>query len=266
MKTKDQQPQQQTAPLVHRGRGATAEAQRDADILRFIGRFRFVTDELIAQKFEVSRQQTNLRLRRLTQAGYLQRTDARTQPRLTMLTRKGARAVGLPVRRPPRTDAQREHELALVWLVIELERAGTVQVRTERECRTLEAAGAGEYSVPVLQPDRPQERRWPDLVLEGEGRRSAIELELSAKGATRLQAIVDAYAVSNYDEIVFLTGDRSIARVVEAAGTATNRVAAAGSAWPNLRVAPRPKLDVGRAGERTSTRGRMMSGKRACAP
>jgi len=204
--------------LIPRGRGAAAEAQRDADVLRFVGRFRFVTDQLLAEKFEVSRQQMNLRLRRLANAGLLQRTDGRTQPRLTMLTRKGARAVDLPIRRSPRTDAQREHELCLVWLVIELERAGTARVRTERECRTLEAAGAGQYSVFVLQPGRPQERRWPDLVLEGEGRRSAIELELSAKGTTRLQAIVAAYAAALvYDEVVFLALDVAIARRIAGA-------------------------------------------------
>lgn len=201
-----------TPILVPRGRAAAVEAQRDAEVLRWIGRFRFVTDELLAERFGVSRQQMNLRVRRLTAAGFLQRTDARTQPRLTMLTRKGARAVGLPPRRAPRTDQQREHELAIAWLVSELERAGGVRVRTERECRTLEAEGAGRYSVDVVRSDRPPERRWPDIVLDGGGRRSALELEFSAKGKTRLQAIVDAYAVAPwFDEVVFLTPNISIA-------------------------------------------------------
>ena len=231
--------------LIHRGRGAAAEAQRDADVLRFVGRFRFVTDELLAKRFGVSRQQMNLRLRRLTAAGLLQRTDSRTQPRLTMLTRKGARAVDLPIRRAPRTDAQREHELSLVWLVIELERAGGVRVFTERECRTLEAAGAAQFSVPVLPPDRPRERRWPDLVLERDGRRWAVELELSAKGMTRLRAIVDAYATSDYAEVMFLAGGETVARWLAAAIARASRrgpFARTGRVGAALRVAPSPTL------------------------
>lgn len=136
-------------------------------MLRWVGRFRFVTDELLADRFGVSRQQMNLRVRRLAAAGLVARTGPPMQPRLTMLTRRGARAVDLPVRRAPRTDQQRAHELALVWLVIQLERAGDVLVRTERECRALEAEGDVRYSVPVLRAGRAEERRWPDVVLEG---------------------------------------------------------------------------------------------------
>ena len=182
-------------------------------MLRWVGRFRFVTDELLAEQFGVSRQQMNLRVRRLADAGLVERTGPPMQPRLTMLTRRGARAVDLPVRRAPRTDQQREHELALVWLVIQLERAGDVLVRTERECRTLEAKEDGDYSVLVWRSDRPDERRWPDVVLDGDSRRSALELELSPKGTSRLQSIVDAYAKSSsYAEVIFLAADASIAR------------------------------------------------------
>jgi hypothetical protein len=208
-------------PLVERSRGTAAEAQRDIDVLRFAGRFRFVTDELLAERFEVSRQQMNLRIRRLAAAGLLQRTGGPAQPRLASLTRKGARAIDLPLRRAPRTDAQREHELALVWLVIQLERGGDVPVRTERECRMSES-GERRYSVDLTKVGRGAERRWPDLVLDGERRRSAIELELSAKGTTRLASIVAAYATSStFDEVVFLAADvptaRALARSVEAA-------------------------------------------------
>ncbi len=198
--------------LVSRGRHAYVEAERDVEVLRFIGRFRFVTDELLAEKFGVSRQQMNLRLRRLAAAGLVQRTAAPAQAALTMLTPKGAHAVDLPPRRAARTDAQREHELALVSLVIQLERAGSVVVRTERECRAREAAELARYSVPVAQPGRQADLRWPDIVLEGETRRTALELELSAKGTTRLQAIVDAYAVVTwFDEILFLANTAVIA-------------------------------------------------------
>jgi DNA-binding Lrp family transcriptional regulator len=235
------------APVI-RERHGRSEAQRDGDVLRFIGRFRFVTDALLAERFGVSRQQMNLRLRRLDAAGLVERTKAPTEPRLTMLTRNGARAVDLPPRRAARTDAQRDHELALVWLVIQLERAGGALVRTERECRTLEAADAGRYSVTVTRPGRPEERRWPDVVLDGNGRRSALELELSAKGTTRLQAIVDAYAAAPwFDEILFLAASVSIAkRLARAVAEAPRPLALyAGSVTDaKLRVVPWPALSA----------------------
>ncbi|HEV2999991.1 MAG TPA: hypothetical protein VGW75_04550 [Solirubrobacteraceae bacterium] len=175
-------------------------------------------------------------VRRLAAAELLQRSDGPAQPRLAMLTRNGARAVGLPLRRAPRADVQREHELALVWLVIQLERAGDVPVRTERECRALESKER-RYRVTVTQRGRPAERRWPDLVLDGDARRSALELELSAKGTTRLESVVDAYACSStFDEVLLLAADVLIARGslaqcarlhIRCCGNATRRAARA---------------------------------------
>lgn len=254
MRAHDQRPGSTPAkPLVNRSRGTAAEAQRDADVLRFAGRFRFVTDELLADRFEVSRQQMNRRVRRLADAGLLHRSGGPTQPRLAMLTRRGARAVGLPLRRAPRTDAQREHELALVWLVIQLERVGDVPVRTERECRALES-DARRYSVDVMQPGRTAERRWPDLVLDGDARRSAIELELSSKGATRLHAIIDAYAASpTFDEVLFVAADPSIARALAASFRAARPAIpeAVRSGGAVLRVVAHPALNVERQREIT---------------
>ena len=236
-----------TEQLVRRTRRSAEEARRDADVMRFIGRFRFVTDELLAQRFGVQRQQINARIRRLEAAGLVARSADRMQPRVTMLTRNGARAVDLPPRRAARTDAQRDHELALVWLVIQLERAGGACVRTERECRTLEAKDAGRYSVTVTRPGRPEERRWPDIVLEGDRRRSALELELSAKGTTRLQAIVAAYAaVPWFDEVVFLAASASIAkRLARAVAEAPRPLvlhAERSAPRAKLRVVPWPAL------------------------
>jgi hypothetical protein len=232
--------------IVSRGRHAYVEAERDAEVLRFIGRFRFVTDELLGGKFGVSRQQMNLRLRRLAAAGLVQRTASPAQPALTMLTPHGARAVGLPARRAARTDAQRDHELALVWLVIQLERAGNVDVRTERECRELEAAEVARYSVPVAQTGRQADLRWPDIVLVSGSRRTALEVELSAKGRKRLQAIIDGYATADaFDEVMFLAIDACVARrLAECVADAVRppRRWAQSEASPTLRVAPWPAL------------------------
>ena len=84
-------------------------------------------------------------------------------------------------------------------------------------------------------------------MLETDSRRSALELELSAKGTTRLQAIVDAYAATPwFDEVVFLAASMSIAkRLAQAVANAPKPFvphAAADSRRTALRVVPWPAL------------------------
>src|SRR3954452_5687281 len=108
---------------VVRGRRDWVEAVRDREWLRWVGRFRFVTAAVLARRFGVSEQQANAWVRRLSAAGVVSRAAGGVgQAYVVALTRKGARLVGLPEWRAPRTDAQREHELAVVVLVGRLER------------------------------------------------------------------------------------------------------------------------------------------------
>jgi DNA-binding MarR family transcriptional regulator len=177
---------------VVRGRRGAVEAARDREWLRWIGRFRFVTAGLLAERFGVSVQQANARVRRLAAAGLVIRSaGAVGQAHVVALTRTGARQVGLPERRAPRGDAQREHELSLVALVGELEAqlAGHhgLLVWTERECRQRQALGLGDYSLAVFGGRvLGGEERWPDVVLERGEQRVAFELELAPKAPQRL--------------------------------------------------------------------------------
>jgi hypothetical protein len=205
---------------VVRGRRGTAEAVRDWEWLRWIGRFRFVTARLLAARFGVSEQQANARVRRLAAAGLVLRTSGGVgQAHAVVLTRKGARHVGLPERREARTDAQREHESAIIRLVGVLERRLAKEpgltVLTERECRERRALGLGRYSVEVFRRGHELgEKRWPDVVVEGRGRKAAYELEFAPKAAERLRAILRAYASSDYSEVRFLATSPAVARLI----------------------------------------------------
>lgn len=184
-------------------------------MLEWIGRFRFVDAGVLAERFGVSRQQVNARLRRLEEAGLVVRRAERTSAAWTVgLSARGALAVGQPPRRPARTGVQREHELAIAWLLARLEnQPDPPPLYTERECRTREAAGAGRYSADILEPGSKAARRWPDLVAEPDGRRIAIELELTGKGTARLRRIVAGYRAARwFDEVRFLAADAAIAR------------------------------------------------------
>jgi hypothetical protein len=220
---RQQPPSRQTTStaLVPRRRKHHEQDHKDREVLAWLARFRFVTDELLADHFDVSRQRMNVRTRRLAHAGLVQRhDDGPTDRHLISITRRGADALGLPRRKPPRTDAQRTHELALVALVSRLERATSNETTlTEREMRQRQTATQDQYSVLVTQPGRPPARRWPDVAIHhADGRRTAIELELTGKGTTRLGRIVAAYAATTlYDEVVFLAADAPIARRLTAA-------------------------------------------------
>jgi len=203
-----------TAPVrVPTGVGALI-GDGDRRLLAWVGRFRFVTAGLVAERFGVTVQMARRWVARLVAIGLLGRERAgRTDEYAVYLTAPGARVLGLPRRRPPRVTVHREHELAIVWLASRIERATARRVLSERECRYLEAADAGRFSVEVGRATgRGDRRRWPDLVLEDPGRRVAVEIEFAPKGSVRLGAIVDGYLHSTgLTEVRFLVSEPATA-------------------------------------------------------
>lgn len=227
--------------LVGRASWEVEEAQRDVEILEWIGRFRFVTAKAIADQFEVSWQRANARVRRLEREGLLglERKYA-SQARAVFLTGPGATLLGWERHRAPRADVHREHEEAIVWLVTRLERRNDGrEVLTERECRRLEREAGKRYSVDVAASNRSDRRRWPDVVLDHGDRRDAIEIEFAPKSSKRLTAIVDGYAIGRtYERVTFLVKSPALGkRLQQLAGRWSGsgrpgRVQV--SAWPGL--------------------------------
>jgi len=225
------------------------ETRRDIEVLAWVGRFRFVTAPAVGQRFGVSVQRANARVRRLEAVGLLGcERQFVSQARAVYVTGKGFELLGQPRRRAPRPDVQREHEAAIVDLVRRLEVAPRgATVLTERECRQLEHAGADKFSVEIsaIHSDiaRRDRTRWPDVVVEVAGGRRAIELEFAPKGGKRLKAIVNAYAFSpRYGETLFMVRNAALGRrILEYArsahtiggGPAKVRVVA----WPGLPLA-----------------------------
>ena len=191
------------------------EARRDVEVLAWIGRFRFVTPEALAERFGVSWQRANARVRRLERLGLVGCSREHvSQPRAVFLTGRGFEMLGQPRRRAPRAQVQREHEAAIVWLVTQLERdaAAGVRVLTERQCRRLEGArDGGRYSVELDN----RARRWADVVVERGDRRRAIEIEFAPKGTARLAQIVAAWQHSEYDEIFFFVRSAALGRRIQ---------------------------------------------------
>ena len=189
-------------PVVSRGRRARSEAEVDREVLRWIGRFRFVTAAELSLRFGASEQRINARVRRFIDAGLVAVSrDHVSQARALYLTARGAQAVGQPRRKPPRAETQRRHELAVARLVAEHELAGH-RVMTERECRQAERNDPGRrWSIDLSGG----EKRWPDLVVDLGDRRRAVELELAIKHTARLRDIVDGYQqATTFDAVLWL--------------------------------------------------------------
>jgi hypothetical protein len=159
---------------------------------------------------------------------------------------RGSVLLGQSPRRAPRPDTQREHELAIARLVADLERRDTpraFRVLTERECRRLEADGARGYSVELPTAGHP--KRWPDLVLQSQRRKDAIELELAPKTTDRLAAILTGYAHSDYARVLLLVESPALARRL--ARVAKKVTAATTSRWrtpPVFHIDARPDADA----------------------
>ena len=195
------------------------QARRDVEVLAWLGRFRFVTPKALSERFGVSWQQANARVRRLEKLGLLgsERRHV-SEPRAVFLTGKGHELLGWERRRAPRAETQRSHEAAIVQLVTALEHrsAPATRVLTERECRRSEAADAGRYSVELRGGDAAGRSRWPDVVVETATSRRAIEIEFAPKGTRRLQRIVEGYESSTaYDVVAFLVQSKFVGRRIE---------------------------------------------------
>ena len=199
-----------------RQRRTKVEAQRDRQWLAWIGRFRFVTAELLAQRFGVTVQRARARLRRLADAGLVSLHRGHLgEPYVAVLTPHGAHELGYPRRqRDPRPDLHRAHELAIVQLVCELELAGgpDATVLTERDCRRLHASGQAEHCVSVIDQHGHHGDRWPDVVVPTPRGTVAFEIELAPKHSARLASIIRGYLVSDLAEVRFLLASPTLAR------------------------------------------------------
>ena len=149
---------------------------------------------------------------RLAGEGWLELVDGGVgQERVAYLSRRGCRALGAWERKPPPIGIQREHELAIIGLVLDLERAAgdDGEVLTERECRRRQAQELERFSVPLTTAGGAAGERWPDVVYRTSGRRSAIEIEIAPKTTARYESIVGGYLASGaYEQVAFLVAGR----------------------------------------------------------
>ena len=199
-------------------------------MLAFVADHRLVLASHVGALLDIKADAARDRLRALCSAGLLsQRTLFHRQPAHYQVTRKGLATIGsdLPV---PRLDLRAyNHDVGLAWLWLAA-RAGTFgelgAVHSERRLRSRDARIDGRAEPLAVRlggfgPAGRERLHYPDLLLStGDGRRFALELELSGKGRVRRETILAGYAAdARIDAVVYLVDRLDVARAVRASAS-----------------------------------------------
>ena len=180
--------------------GGFEVTERDVEIVRWIGRQRFVVAGQVARRFRMDQRNAYRRLRGLVGLGLLDhRRVFHGQPGAYWATRAGLRTVGLRLPVAGVDIRTYRHDLIATDVVAELEiEFGERALLTEREIRSRDSSSVEKPRYAIrLGGQAASGRRglhYPDLAVAGsDGRLLVVEVELTAKGRRRLDSIVAGY-------------------------------------------------------------------------
>jgi hypothetical protein len=199
----------------------------DLHALGFIAEHRLVLPDHVAVLLDTSLAAATARLRKLATARYLRKESVFGHQPDYRITHRGLAAIGssLPT---PRSDLRvYQHDIGVAWLWLAA-RAGTFgpleAMVGERRLRSHDGARETESEplgvrLGVTGPHGRERLHYPDLLLRtADGRRVALELELTPKSRTRLETILAGYGADpRFDGVVYLVQSHTVARSVERA-------------------------------------------------
>jgi hypothetical protein len=200
--------------------GSPRFSERDGELLTLIGEQYALTVPQLARVTGSGVESAYQLRNRWRRAGWIEsRQLQRYGPAFVWLSKEGAKVAQSPFRAIAPNPGLAAHTAAVtdVRLLLEHE-LGLGVWQCERELTSAPRA-----------PGAPAPR-LPDAVLDRDGLRIAIEVELTLKGATRLDLILDEHA-RRYPEVWYFAAPR-----VEP----TLRSLVAGTPWRNIRVHPFP--------------------------
>jgi len=178
------------------GRGCEA-MRRDRELVRFIGRHGAVSMDHVMAAMGVGRTAAYRRVAACIERGLLDRLDLlRGEPSLLRATRYGLRYAGLGLPVAAVSPGSVDHWLRCASTSLQLaQEFGAEHVLTERELRLLErieGRAIASAKVGELASGGPRLHR-PDLAVMSEAGPIAVEVELTPKGATRLEGLIRAW-------------------------------------------------------------------------
>lgn len=211
----------------------------DRELLAALAEHRVAVPEQAARWLGVGPAAAARRIRRLEQARLLERRRVFSRGSATLrISARGLREIDSPLGPPGLKLDEYRHDVGVTWLWTAAREGAFGPLRgceTERAMRSrdarLDRRASTERSGPVLWADREgvglgtytpsgrPERHYPDLMLRTrDGRRVAVELELSGKGRRRLDRVLGAYASDRrVDRVLYLVADPRLGGEVTAA-------------------------------------------------
>lgn len=217
------------APRTPRGTraGSVRVTERDRELLAFVADHRLVLAPHVQALLGISAAAADARLRALASVRMIKREPHfHRQPACCQITLRGLAVIGsdLP---PPRLDLRSyRHDVGVAWLWLAAH-AGTFgehqAILSERQLRSHDAKPDGRPEPLAVRlggygPSGAARLHYPDLLLQAEdGRRVALELELSQKGRTRREKILAGYAAdARINAVVYLVEERAVGRSIGA--------------------------------------------------
>jgi hypothetical protein len=218
------------------GRRRVQVTDRDRLVLEFAAEHRLVLAGHVQALLAVSAEAAARRLRALVTAGLLS-TDTvfHRYPACFQVTHAGLAIVGSRLPKPKLDYRSYAHDVGVAWLWLTARRGAfgpLAVVVSEREMRSRDGVerhearrrGGGRARMPFgvtlsgLGSGEDLRLHYPDLLLcDPDGRRIAVELELTPKNRTRREKIIGGYAAdARIDAVLYLVEDPRIARAVQA--------------------------------------------------
>ncbi len=202
--------------------------ENDLTLLWFLAEHRMALPDHVAALLGASESAARARLSRLAKAGYIE--SARVfynRPAMHLIAPAGLKALGSTLPEPRLDVHSYQHDAGVAWLWIAA-RGGTFgplrEVIGERRMRSNDGRRDPDYEplgvkLGGVGPRGGEALHYPDLLLRTvDGRRVALELELSSKGRVRLERILAGYAAdARIDGVVYLVESSAVARSVQAA-------------------------------------------------
>ena len=195
--------------------------ERDLKMIRWINGHRSATAEQVAKKFGLSIPTAKKRLYGLKSLGCLVYEKVfHDKPGVYRAAARGIAAAddNLPAARL--LLGSYKHDLQLVDLAVTLEHRTGAQWQTDRQIR--HEKGLKGVGTPGHSPDGV-------LIFPG-GARIAVELELSPKGAGKIEKILREYAGSQYQEVWYFVNCDYLAARIRSAALSFIKV----FSWPHL--------------------------------
>ena len=178
---------------------------RDRWFLEWLNGHGFCVSQHLDELFDCSRKVGSRRLKKLEDEGFIKRFRySLNEQHIIQPTALAVTVIGDDLNEPSKPAAGTfQHDRLLIDIDIALYHQVGQTIKTERRIKSQKAMSAIGSTGHV-----------PDGIIELDGRKTAIELELSVKGKSRLKKIMQEYQESLIRRVIYICGSEAVANAI----------------------------------------------------